>query len=84
MSIVELAINYIEKRGLIITETEPTGRKLSEEVIELIIALATNDHVNALEEIADVAICLGIIANKLDTSVEECILAKTVKDTGRG
>lgn len=90
MTIDVLAEDYYEKRG-IRPKGIPTGKKLLEEVGELIEAIAMYDvdpdiyrlfHLH--EEIGDVAICLSYIAKSFATTVEDAIKEKTIVDTGRG
>lgn len=75
---------YYRARGLKLGDRErPNGVKLREETDELIEALQEGDDLHTKHEIGDVAIVLARYAKQLDTTVEECIRLKTVKDRGR-
>lgn len=78
-----LLTRYLEARGLplpVIT----TGEKALEEAAELVAAIAADDPAGIRAEVADLAIVAAVVARQLGTTVEACILEKSVSDQGRG
>lgn len=79
----ELLTRYLEARGLplpVIT----TGEKALEEATELVAAIAVGDPAGIRAEVADLAIVAAVVARQWGTTVEACVIEKSVSDQGRG